>query len=164
MIETSEQTNNVWSKIFKVQEKNLSVVKSTPNAAFKQNGKVSKYADIIERLEKATGPDDALDFEIAMACNIDIRRCCGQGRPVSSDGITITGEECCDDPSWVPDQYTASLEAALEYIVPPKAGINLQGNGDVWYAVVAGQYSKACKTPALALCIAALRARSLPAI
>ena len=51
MIETSEQTNNVWSKIFKVQEKNLSVVKSTPNAAFKQNGKVSKYADINSILE-----------------------------------------------------------------------------------------------------------------
>lgn len=124
----------------------------------------SSLSDLIARLEKAQGPDDALDFEIAMACNIDIRRCCGQGRPVSSDGITITGEECCDDPSWVPDQYTASLEAALEYIVPPKAGINLQGNGDVWYAVVAGQYSKACKTPALALCIAALKARSLPQI
>lgn len=51
MIETSEQTNNVWSKVFKVQEKNLSVVKSTPNAAFKQNGKVSKYADINSILE-----------------------------------------------------------------------------------------------------------------
>jgi hypothetical protein len=51
MIETSEQTNNVWSKVFKVQEKNLSVVKSTPNAAFKQNGRVSKYADINSILE-----------------------------------------------------------------------------------------------------------------
>lgn len=51
MIETSEQTNHVWSKVFKVQEKNLSVVKSTPNAAFKQNGKVSKYADINSILE-----------------------------------------------------------------------------------------------------------------
>jgi len=46
MIETSEQTNNVWSKIFKVQEKELSVVKTAANAAFKQNGKVSKYADL----------------------------------------------------------------------------------------------------------------------
>jgi ERF superfamily len=51
MIETSEQTNSVWSKVFKVQEKNLSVVKSTPNAAFKQNGRVSKYADINSILE-----------------------------------------------------------------------------------------------------------------
>jgi hypothetical protein len=46
MIETSEQTNNVWSKVFKVQEKELSVVKTAANAAYKQNGKTSKYADI----------------------------------------------------------------------------------------------------------------------
>ncbi len=46
MIETSEQTINVWSKIFKVQEKELSVVKTSANAAYKQNGKVSKYADL----------------------------------------------------------------------------------------------------------------------
>lgn len=122
---------------------------------------IPKLSGLVARLEKATGPDDALDWEIAMACNIDIRRCCGNGRPVSSDGITINGEECCGDPSLVPDQYTASIEAALDYLVPPKAGINLQGNGDVWYAVVAGHYSKACKTAALALCIAALKAHSL---
>ena len=150
---------NPYGDLKMVYSEDRSTQKDTSSSAV-----TSSLSDLIARLEKATGPDDALDFEIAMACNIDIRRCCGQGRPVSSDGITITGEECCDDPSWVPDQYTASLEAALEYIVPPKAGINLQGNGDVWYAVVAGQYSKACKTPALALCIAALRARSLPAI
>lgn len=46
MIEQSEQTTNLWSKVFKIQEKGLSVVKTAANAAFKQNGKVSKYADI----------------------------------------------------------------------------------------------------------------------
>jgi len=51
MIETSEQTTNVWSKIFIVQQKELSVIKGTPNAAFKQGGKVSKYADINSILE-----------------------------------------------------------------------------------------------------------------
>lgn len=51
MIETSEQTTNVWSKVFKVQEQELSVIKGTPNAAFKQGGKVSKYADINSILE-----------------------------------------------------------------------------------------------------------------
>lgn len=46
MLQTSEQTLSVWTKIFKIQEKGLSVIKSTPNAAYKQNGKVSKYADL----------------------------------------------------------------------------------------------------------------------
>lgn len=51
MIEQSEQTTNVWSKIFIVQQQELSVIKATPNAAFKQGGKVSKYADINSILE-----------------------------------------------------------------------------------------------------------------
>lgn len=51
MIEQSEQTTNVWSKIFMVQQQELSVIKGTPNAAFKQGGKVSKYADINSILE-----------------------------------------------------------------------------------------------------------------
>lgn len=46
MLQTSEQTLSVWTKIFKIQEKGLSVIKATPNAAYKQNGKVSKYADL----------------------------------------------------------------------------------------------------------------------
>ena len=51
MIETSQETTNVWSKIFIVQQQELSVIKATPNAAFKQGGKVSKYADINSILE-----------------------------------------------------------------------------------------------------------------
>lgn len=51
MIEQSEQTAKVWSKIFIVQQQELSVIKATPNAAFKQGGKVSKYADINSILE-----------------------------------------------------------------------------------------------------------------
>lgn len=54
MIETSEQTTNVWSKVFKVQEKELSVVKTAANAAFKQNGKTSRYADINSILSVVT--------------------------------------------------------------------------------------------------------------
>jgi hypothetical protein len=46
MLQTSEQTMNLWSKVFKIQEKNLTVIKTAANAAFKQNGKVSKYADL----------------------------------------------------------------------------------------------------------------------
>lgn len=51
MIETSQETAKVWSKVFAVQQKGLSVVKTASNAAFKQNGKVSKYADINSILE-----------------------------------------------------------------------------------------------------------------
>lgn len=51
MIEQSQETAKVWSKVFMVQQKGLSVVKTASNAAFKQNGKVSKYADINSILE-----------------------------------------------------------------------------------------------------------------
>jgi len=54
MIETSQETTNVWSKIFKIQEKELSVVKTAANAAFKQNGKTSRYADINSILSVVT--------------------------------------------------------------------------------------------------------------
>jgi len=54
MIETSQETTNVWSKVFKVQEKELSVVKTAANAAFKQNGKTSRYADINSILSVVT--------------------------------------------------------------------------------------------------------------
>jgi len=149
----------------KMDSEDRSTQKDTSSSAV-----TSSLSDLIARLEKATGPDDALDFEIAMACNIDIRRCCGQGRPVSSDGITITGEECCDDPSWVPDQYTASLDAAMT-LVPKgmekdftdlygvaRVSVGINAEPGPFYGTHEGG------SLAIALCIAALKASSLPQI
>lgn len=151
----------------KMDSEDRSTQKDTSSSAV-----TSSLSDLIARLEKATGPDDALDFEIAMACNIDIRRCCGQGRPVSSDGITITGEECCDDPSWVPDQYTASLDAAMTLV--PEGWNRRASETDKhwWWAELREGYETSYnrveigQSPSLpvSICIAALKARSLPAI
>lgn len=96
--------------------------------------------DLIERLEKATGPDRTLDRSII--------------------GVLVDAGEVESHPLLVDvPPYTASLDAALTLVMPGH-GWSLQGNTDVFYAVVYGQYNKpAAPTPALALCIAALRAR-----
>lgn len=73
--------------------------------------------DLIERLEKATEPDQELDLAIAMACQIDCRQCCGHGVAVwAQDGNGIVGEECCGNPDVCPANYTASLDAALTLV------------------------------------------------
>jgi len=125
----------------------------------------SSLSHLIERLEKATGPDDSLDLEIAIACNIDIRRCCGYGKPVSDDGFNIIGEECCGDPSMVPDQYTASIDAAMT-LVPDgmekdftdlygiaRVSVGINANPGPFYGAHEGG------SLAIALCIAALKAQ-----
>lgn len=55
----------------------------------------------------------------------------------------------------VPD-FTGSLDASLTLIQEGR-GWNLQGNTNLFYAVVFGHYSKPCAIPALALTAAALR-------
>lgn len=54
--------------------------------------------------------------------------------------------------------FTSSIDAALT-LVPEGYGWNLQGNTNSFYAVVRGYKNKVSPTPAIALCIAALRAR-----
>lgn len=93
--------------------------------------------ELIERIEKAQAPNLALEWEIHLAVH-------------GIEGAGMYGKH---------PNYTASLDKALS-LVPAKNGWNLQGNTDVFCAVVAGHYSKTCRTPALALCAAALKARA----
>lgn len=57
-------------------------------------------------------------------------------------------------------RYSSSLDAAMT-LVSDDRGVTLQGRANAWMATVfSGHYSDPfCKSPALALCAAALRAR-----
>jgi len=98
---------------------------------------------LIEMLEKATGPAYALDCEIE-----DWRYALlGWGKPL---GQRIT-----------PPAYTASIDAALT-LVPEGDGWHLDtarmADGTVYRCVVGPSMAAWAKTPALALCVAALNA------
>lgn len=104
--------------------------------------------DLIERLEKATGPDRELDAEIMY---LEIER--GAGIEITrTPELTATA-----------NPYTASIDAALT-LVPEGWAWRV----DCWEAATAKvfipekrhHYSWHGKNPAIALCIAALRARS----
>jgi hypothetical protein len=115
-------------------------------------------SDLITRLEAATGPSFTLEKEIL--------------RAVNPNASMLS----------VPNNYTSSLDAALtlvpegwqsytaDFSIEGRARWSLQGTrtqwrtnddgdkepGDDWYAMGIGS------TPALAICIAALRARGEP--
>lgn len=115
---------------------------------------------LIEELEKATGPDRMLDKEIGEYL----------GWKVFAAGVATAG----GDPHWVCNTpmgrgalpaFTSSIDAALT-LVPEGYGFYLRGDysgagaglsfPDA-YNVTPGHVEAA--TPAIALCIAALRAR-----
>lgn len=96
---------------------------------------------LIERLESATGPSFDLNAAIA-----------------GEDWYREEFGDCADDE--VPN-FSGCATAAMT-LMRPGWGMSMQGNTDVWYAVVFGQYSKACRTPGLAISAAALKARSQP--
>jgi len=133
---------------------------------------MSALSDIIARLEKATGPDRDVDAHIALAT----------GWLVLGTNI---GPEWCDPnnrPAGLP-AYTASLDAALRlvpegwggsvdvypesYRRPDADGKRLKWGGAASISPDFGDIARlitACaKTPALALCIAALKAREASA-
>lgn len=96
--------------------------------------------ELIERLEKATGPDRELDIAI----------CAALGKTRLDPGFQTA------------PAYTDSLDAALT-LVPEGLGwiISRHDNGGAYWAEVGDepwQYTGA--TPAIALCIPALKARS----
>lgn len=117
----------------------------------------SLLSHLIARLERATGPDRELDADIAL--QFDWTECPGDNWIGPQGEIAVPA-------------YTSSIDAAMTL---RPAGANCSGFDDGpdicdaywsrnnvkdghWLVTAEG------KTPALALCIAALRARSLPAI
>jgi hypothetical protein len=123
--------------------------------------------ELIAKLEKATGPDRELDVAIVYALHPDIG---------NYDGLCVG-----DEPIFWHEPYrkqpcprfTASIDAALS-LVPEGMQVGLVGpwittatKAEVWYAQVAdgiedfqGEFDHKAPTAALALCIAALRARA----
>lgn len=145
--------------------------------------------DLIERLEKATGPDRELDCYIWAVVN-------GKGEPVSSVGPPTYEQRrffCNPNPEidWigydllnVAEHYTSSLDAALTLVPEGIRVVNLCASDpslkytgqarvllvpfntkDDWWTlsrngnVEEGEHKT---SPAIALCIAALKVRGTP--
>jgi hypothetical protein len=108
--------------------------------------------DLIERLAKATGPDRALDLAIERAVNVST---------IHDDHLDRFPEDA--------KVYTASIDAALT-LVPKDSAAEITGqydwqleciNGGLTISARVGADEKTrsfADTPAIALCIAALKA------
>jgi len=109
-------------------------------------------AELIATLEAATGPDRELDAEIAMQ-NVSLLR-----------DLPRTEAGGWTHPEWgkiaPASEYTASLDAALT-LIPQDYGWCVSGgyNWQHGHAEV-GKHKALGATPALALCIAAMKARA----
>jgi hypothetical protein len=107
---------------------------------------------LAERVEKAEVPDRELDVAIVRALHPGIGpyepHCVGEEPIFWHDPYRKT---LCP-------KFTASVDAALT-LVPDGYGWNVQGNTNVFHALVSS-YPGNARTPALALCAAALRARA----
>lgn len=129
----------------------------------------TKKPDALQRLEKATGPDRELDIAIAFAV--------GEIRDRDGNYLFATGNESdmvveagpCD--TYLHAQplryYTASIDAALT-LVPEGYACSVDRNEDgTGCATVSPDYSdmgflsssRRAATPAIALCVASLKAR-----
>ena len=113
---------------------------------------MTDFAALIERLEKATEPHRNLDARIFIHLH-----------PTWLDDGKVLGDET------IPP-YTASLDAALTLVADDQY-VEVRRHSDGWYAYVCHHSSardtttnvgRQMSTPAHALCIAALRARSAP--
>ena len=130
-----------------------------------------ELAELIAQLEKATGPSRELDeavcrflgtFPEITNTGYDWHRSKIDGQIWRAANVDGTRSE-----NWTAPAYTSSIDAALA-LVPEKCQfVNLTHFSDGWYASV-GKHSvdgirhegNQISTPALALCIAALKARS----
>ena len=126
---------------------------------------MSEHAALIAKLEAADGPSRELDQEIGVSI--------GDRRPDHNWVLLRLGSYVADaggwnETFWIADNYTSSIDAALT-LVPAWCGWNVDGHresivtknnvnslgereDDDWYSAYH-------KTPAIALCIAALKAR-----
>lgn len=114
--------------------------------------------DLIERLQSATGPDRELDEEIA----------CEVGAYPANWDLALPGYTLEYYMTWsnCAPTYTASLDAAMT-LVPEGTGFGLllsrdrkDCRADIWSDERTEERFFTGATPALALCIAALKART----
>lgn len=129
-------------------------------------------SDLIARLEKATGPCRKLDLDISVAVNYS-EAFTGAARAewsIMADDINVydaTGRRYILDPAQFVPQWTRSLDAAVS-LVPEGCGVLLAIGRGSRADVSIGYLGEMNATwpggsnhpvPAIALCIAALKAR-----
>lgn len=126
---------------------------------------MANIQDLIDRLVNAKGPDRELD--IAICQQVD-----SNGYRIEDDGTILVSGDVGDGPGWfnigyeVPG-YTASVDAALT-LVPPAHDWSLHVNNGEAIVGCMPESEDGCDvadstgaTPAIALCIAALKARAV---
>lgn len=134
----------------------------------------SGLSALIERLEKATGPDRELDADIARLLGYRILttlRVFGRQQMCTEEAWNTPGSSTLDLP-----HYTSSLDAALT-LVPEGGAIRIQNYREVnysdlrlptkdfsaafvWVEIDTSRFGRFGATLAIALCIAALKARA----
>ncbi len=140
--------------------------------------------DLIARLEKAEGPDRELDGEIAVAIGVDLPEPMGDAPPYLKTPTMADG--CAAGTYWLVQRsgmslrtapaYTASIDAALtlvpDALCKEPSWWGVQRGGLTYFHAWVGsgmerydtnnnftEHWAQANTPALALCIAALKAR-----
>ena len=144
----------------------------------------SSLSDLIARLEKATGPDRELDAHIAASVGLPMTFCdfdagCYHGgcrSPGCGKPLGLTDERRSYPHDWRDDErlprYTSSIDAAMTRV--PEGWNRRASETDKhwWWAELREGYETSYnrveigQSPSLpvSICIAALKARSLPAI
>lgn len=139
----------------------------------------SSLSDLIARLEKATGPDRELDAEIFCAINHGfVTHHAAPGFAIKDQFGIIENGNLARSPyissnRRVSPRYTSSIDAAMTLV--PSTHLHMVGNAglsdgvkeyraDVWGLEPRSSHIGLHDCEAIALCIAALKARSLPAI
>lgn len=113
--------------------------------------------ELIKRLEAATGPDRELDIAIDRALFPE-----SYARPSDPTPVDLPedfGKDAMSMMMHPAPAYTASIDAALT-LVPEGARWDVQRDRTAAFASIDGVTTGRCATPAIALCIAALRARA----
>lgn len=125
--------------------------------------------ELIEKLESAEHGSRELDAEVALATGYVSERegNCFYGNPDHS--VLVLERDYYDNGGHAPElpRFTSSIDGALS-LVPQTKYMRLERYSDGWYAFVSSRSDSVSgwrgeqKPAALALCIAALRARSTP--
>lgn len=120
-------------------------------------------AGIIERLEAASGPDRDDDGAIWRVADPDAfkRNCEFKGMMYAGHMHTQAEkrEYTARQASLLSPKYTSSIDSALS-LVPEGISWTLERDGDWYRASMLTKAHTAYRSPAIALCIAALRARA----
>ena len=127
--------------------------------------------ELIERLEKAEGPDAELDKCIMMAVDYkEYERRWWAARPddIAARYMSKDQQKQMAEDNWIAPPYTASIDAALTLVPDGHAsavGTMAFKDSDklpwaTYWTPQGWPYSTEAATPALALCAAALRARA----